>query len=195
MRNTWLTTFIETWKKVRKVWQEPRYSSCKMAVRWVDRKFREMVRKRELSSWETKLPNCEVTPKAILLNANSLIERGGAKELSAINGFLGSIFHPLDKASVMLVRCARLRDMWRLRSKPCWQPLLKAPLLSSDNLTAQKKKKTILGVGKGVWFWWHSALMFPAFIQSLPSPLSLLCTLVGSKNHNLQKSGKELTFH
>jgi hypothetical protein len=60
-----------------------------------------MVGKRALEIWETKFPNCEVTPQAISPIAKSLTKRGGLKEPSAIHGPLGPLFYPIDKANAI----------------------------------------------------------------------------------------------
>jgi hypothetical protein len=60
-----------------------------------------MVRKRALERWETKLANCEVTPQALWPIAKSLSKRGVPKTPSAINGPLGPIFYPVDKANII----------------------------------------------------------------------------------------------
>jgi hypothetical protein len=70
--------------KLRKLWRETRNSECKMAVNWVTRKVRRMVRRRALERRETKLVNCEVTSQAIWLITKSLSEKSGPKAPSVI---------------------------------------------------------------------------------------------------------------
>jgi beta-lactamase class D len=52
-------------KRLRKLWQETTDPACKMAVNWVTKTIRRMIRKKALERWETEIGNTEVTPQAI----------------------------------------------------------------------------------------------------------------------------------
>jgi hypothetical protein len=59
-----------------------------------------MAKKRAIERWETKLANCEVTPKTIWPVAKSLTNKNGPKALFATRGPLSTKFYPIDKVKI-----------------------------------------------------------------------------------------------
>jgi hypothetical protein len=75
--------------------------SSKMAVHWVTKTIRQMIRRKALEWQETKVGNCEVTPQALWPVVKSLVERGGPKAPTAVRGPLGITYHLNEKANVI----------------------------------------------------------------------------------------------
>jgi hypothetical protein len=116
-------------KRLRKVWQEIRDSTCKRAVNWVTKSIKRLAPRKALERWETKIANTEVTAQAIRPIAKSLMKRDGPKALIAIRGPLGFTFHPLEKANAIAdclenslhhMNCMTktINGVWRLQFKP-----------------------------------------------------------------------------
>jgi hypothetical protein len=53
-----------------------------------------------LEPWDTKAGNCEVTPQALSLTANSLMKMDRPKAPTALHGPLGITNHPNEKTCV-----------------------------------------------------------------------------------------------
>ena len=87
--------------RLRKLWQETHDPACKTAMNWVRRAIKRMTQKNALLRWETKLPNCEVTPQAVWPIAKFLLRRDGPKAPTAIHGSTGLKFYPKDKANAI----------------------------------------------------------------------------------------------
>jgi hypothetical protein len=88
-------------QKLRKLWHETRDPAFKTAVNWVVKTIRRMTRKKELERWETRIANCETTPRALWLIAKFLLKRDGPKASTAIHGSSGITFQPLEKANAI----------------------------------------------------------------------------------------------
>jgi hypothetical protein len=88
-------------RRLRKLWQQTRDPACKTTVNWVTKSIRQMIRKKALEWWETKVGNSEVTPQAIWSIAKFLIKRDGPKAPTAIHGPSGLKFHPSEKINAI----------------------------------------------------------------------------------------------
>jgi hypothetical protein len=60
-----------------------------------------MTRRKALERWEIKISNCEVTPQAIWLIANSLMKRDRPEVPTAIHGLSGLEILPMEKANAI----------------------------------------------------------------------------------------------
>jgi len=60
-----------------------------------------MTRRKLIEQWDTRLGNCEVTPRAIWPIARALLNRDAPKAPTAIHGYRGLKFLPYEKANAI----------------------------------------------------------------------------------------------
>jgi hypothetical protein len=84
---------------LRQLWQLTRDPACKTAVNWVAETIRRMTRRKTLELWETKVGNCEVTPRALWPIVKSRMEWDGPKAPTTVHVPVG-VSHWNEKGNV-----------------------------------------------------------------------------------------------
>jgi hypothetical protein len=88
-------------KRLRRLWQITWNPECKTTVNWVTKTIRQMTHTKTFEQLETKVGNCDVTPKALWHTVNSLTERDGPMAPTAVHGPLGITYHMNKRANVI----------------------------------------------------------------------------------------------